>query len=247
MRQILLSGSAACVALVLAMPLLIQGPLQGADVRAQEPTAKEIIVLAHEARAVWHGLPGFAVEVSISTSDSNVDGRLTVTADGELKLDVPDTPATQWAKQRLQSLVDHRLPGRAREYDVSFADQVVTHPLGRLIKFNGDRMQSVYRIQDDIITEVHRSTGESRFTISVTEVDRNSEEKVLPKSYSVSWWDVETGNLKSSDTITNEWVRVGQFDLPARLLVVRTEDDGQRDVLEVAFRNHQILDAVPAK
>ena len=117
---------------------------------------------------------------------------------------------------------------------------IETHPLGRLIRFNGDRLHSVYRIQDDVIKEVHRTMGPSRFTISVMEMSRNADEKLLPACYSLSWWDVESGDLTASETVRNEWVRVGDWDLPARLLSVRTEDSTQREVRQIRFTNHQI-------
>lgn len=228
--------SHSCTRLSLAV-LLVQS--LSITAKAGEPNAKEIMVRAHKARATWHNLPGFTVEIVVSTNDDVVEGRMAVTADGKLKLDLPKSSQTAWAQRRLQSLVDHRLPRTdERKFNVSFANDIKTHPLGRLIRFNENRLHSVYRIRDDVITEVHRTIGPTRFTISVSEVSRNAEGKYLPKSYSVSWWDAKTGNLKACDAVYNEWVRVGRLDLPAKLLVVRTEDDGKRQVGQVVFRNH---------
>ena len=171
-----------------------------------------------------------------------------VTADGDLNLKLPDSPRAEWAEHRLQSLVNHRLAQEGqRNFDVTFADDSKTHPLGRLIRFRNDRLHSVYRIQDDVITEVHRTMGPTRFIISVTEVSRNADGKHLPKSYSVSSWDSKTGNLTVCDAVRNEWVRVGQWDLPAKLLSIRTEDDGQRDVGQIVFRNHRLLNTASDK
>ncbi|MDA1013774.1 MAG: DUF3386 family protein [Planctomycetota bacterium] len=154
----------------------------------------------------------------------------------------------EWVEQRLRSLVSHRLPPeRERTFDVVFADDVQTHPLGRLIRFNADRLHSVYRIQDDVITEVHRTMGQSRFTISVTDAARNAEGKLLPGCYSLSWWDVDSGNLTASETVRNDWVRVALWDLPSRLLSVRTEDDGQREVRQITFANHQLANGAKAE
>lgn len=230
----------------LLMILLLHGLPLRAD--AGEPDAERLMVRAHQARAVWEDFPGFSADVMVCTNGTVIDGEMTVTEDGDMKLKLPDSPRTEWAKRRLQSLVDHRLPREGeRRFDVSFADEVTTHPLGRLIQFHDDDLHSVYRIRDDVITEVHRTMGPTRFTITVFDVFRNADGKHLPKSYSVNWWDVETGNLKACDMVRNEWVRIGRWDLPARLLSARNEDDGRRHVGEVVFRNHRLLHAASDK
>lgn len=186
-------------------------------------------------------LSRFFADIAVATDGSTLEGRIEVTSDGTLKLSLNSSDGFAWVGPRLKSLVSHRLPpAREREFDVTFADDTETHPLGRLIRFNGDRLHSVYRIQDDVITEVHRTMGPSRFTISVMEMSRNSDEKLLPACYSLSWWDVESGDLTASETVRNEWVRVGDWDLPARLLSVRTEDSTHREVRQIQFTNHQI-------
>ena len=230
--------SHCCTRLSLAV-LLVQS--LSITAKAGEPNAKEMMICAHEARANWDDFPGFTADIVVSTNSAVIKGQMWVAADGKLKLGLPKSPKTAWARRRLKSMIDHRLPRSDRKFDVSFADDIKTHPLGRLIRFNQDRLHSVYRIKGDVITEVHRTTGLTRFTISVSQVSRNAEGKILPKSYSVSWWDAKTGNLKACDTVYNEWVRVGRLDLPAKLLVVRTEDDGKRQVGQVVFRNHQLL------
>ncbi len=59
-----------------------------------------------------------------------------------------------------------------------------------------------------------------RFTISVIEVYRNLEGKYLPRTYTVSFWDAKTGNLKSTSTVLDEWKRVSKWGLPSRLLSI---------------------------
>lgn len=228
---------------ILAVLLLLHATsivIEGAE---PKPTAEGMTVRAHEARAVWRDLPGFVADIVVSTNGDVIEGRMIVVADGNLELELPDSAHAQWAERRLQSLVNHRLPREdERKFNVAFADEITAHPLGRLIRFRDDPMDSVYRISDDVITEVHRTMGPTRFAISVLDVSRNAEGKHLPKSYSVSWWDAGTGNLTACDMVRNEWVRVGRWDLPAKLLSVRTEDDGTREVGQIVFRNHRILE-----
>jgi hypothetical protein len=181
--------------------------------------------------------------MTISIDGEQQRGQLTVAADGKVKLDgVPESPQRTWAEDQLQSLVGHRQPASTREYDVAFADQTTTHPLGRLIKLNNDPMDSVYRIRGDEITEVHRNMGKVRFTISVVETTRNPEGKYLPRTYTVSFWDAESRQLTRSDVFHDDWTRSGDFDLPKRILNISTTDDSERIVRAIEFKNVRLTE-----
>lgn len=225
-----------------AVALVVSGGLwRSASAGEPQPTAEAMMIRAHAARAEWHEFPGFSADLAVATDGKTLDGRIQVAGDGTVKLTLDRPDGFDWVEPRLRPLVSHRLPpAREREFDVAFADDVQTHPLGRLIRFNEDRLHSVYRVRDDVITEVHRTMGPSRFTISVTDAIRNAEGRLLPGRYSLSWWDVDSGNLTASETVRNDWVRIGQWDLPSRLLSVRTEDDGQREVRQITFARHQL-------
>jgi hypothetical protein len=210
---------------------------------AATASAVEMMTRAHDARATWNGFPGFSADLEIADNGATSSGRLTVSADGKLNLTSSSGAVKEWVQRTLESTVQHRIVATERTYDVSFADDEINHPLGRLIRINDDQlMGSSYRIRDDVITEVHRTMGDSRFTITVTDVSRNPEGKHLPKSYSVSFWDAKTGNLKSTNTVFDEWARVGRWELPKRLLSVETRDDARRNVREIRFSNHKLLD-----
>lgn len=237
-RQLLVAGGLVLMALMFASET--QGDEQGSG----NATAEELMVRAHAARATWgEDFPGFSADVRLSRNSQRVAGRLTVTADGEVQLDIPESFDAEWAQRQLDSLVQHRQAGSDREYNVSFADDETTHPLGRLIKFNEDRLHSIYRIKGDVITEVHRTMGDQRFTISVLGVTRNAEGKYLPRTYSVSFWEAGSGDLKTSSTVQDTWKRVRRFDLPARILTVTTEDGSERDVKEIRISGHVLLES----
>jgi hypothetical protein len=87
---------------------------------------------------------------------------------------------------------------------------------------------------------------EVRFTITVTDVTRTAERKTLPRHFNVSYWDAQTGDLKSNDDFQDDWARVRAFDLPARRLMVRTAKD-QRQVAELVLTNHVLLDPAAGK
>ncbi|MCH8829993.1 MAG: DUF3386 family protein [Planctomycetes bacterium] len=209
-------------------------------------SAEQMMIRAHQSRAEWQHFPGFSADIIVTRDGHRAAGTLTVTADGGIKLKLTDKHEAQWAERSLKSVVAHRRSSRGRKYNVTFADNVKNHPLGRLIKLNEDLMGSVYRIKGDVITEVHRKMGTIRFTISITEVTRNTEGKYLPRSYSFSTWDAKTGDLKSNTTVHDSWKRVGKFDLPSRLLWVTTKNNGAREVRQIELRRHRLLVAKTA-
>jgi hypothetical protein len=232
----------ACLALLAAPALLADEPAEKPD-----PEAERMMREAHVARSGWGGdFPGFRAEAAATLDGDHASGGVTVQADGSVAWEGPSGPAAEWAVGQLESVAMHRSAGVRDEYDVSFADDVTDHPLGRLIRFHGGSTHSLYRIKDDVITEVHRRMDEVRFTITVTDVTRTAEGKTLPRHFNVSYWDAQTGDLKSNDDFQDDWARVGAFDLPARRLMVRTAKD-QRQVAELVLTNHALLEPAAGK
>jgi hypothetical protein len=233
-------GAAAAWAATIAVVAGLALPAARGETDA-EATAEQLMARAHDTRATWDGFPGFTAELAVSANEQQASGIVEFSADGAVKVSLPE--GFEWVETKLQSLADHRRGGGDRKYDVSFADDHTQHPLGRLIKINDDAlMGSHYRIGGDVITEVHRTMGDTRFTITVIDVARNREGKYLPKMYTVSFWDVKTGNLKSTSVIRDQWLEVDRWELPSDLLTIETADDGQRVVKEIKFQGHKLLD-----
>ncbi len=238
----------ACVALATALAVDSNRALaEKAKQGESNASAEQLMSRSHLARATWDNMPGFQADIVVSDDGRRIKGRATVDAAGDVQIDLPENAKIDWVDRKLKSLVAHRQGSGDQSYDVSFADQETTQPLGRLIRINDDKlMGSQYRIRDDVITEVHRKMGDMRFTISVIEVYRNPEGKYLPRTYTVSFWDAKTGNLKSTSTVLDEWKRVSKWDLPSRLLSIETADDGQRHVRQIEFRHLKLLANSPA-
>lgn len=208
---------------------------------SQSVAAGELLERARDARAVWRDFPGFKSHVVIRVDDELAEGELTVDASGDVALSGVSNGVKGWAAQQLQLLVRHRLPAPFAESEVVFGDDG-KNPLGRLIKFEGDSAHSAYRVKEDVIREVNRSMGRSRFTISTLEVSRNPEGKYLPHSYSASYWDTSSGKLTANEAVCQTWVRVGKLDLPAEHVVVKSSD-GEQKVLQITFSKHELLPA----
>jgi hypothetical protein len=212
---------------------------------AEPPSAESMMHRAHVARSGWDAsFPGFKADVRVAIDGEIAEGKVSVTP-GEVKLDLPKGPAADWAAEQLESILMHRTAGVREKYDVSFADDVKDHPLGRLIRFHGGTTHSLYRINDDVITEVHRTMEKVRFTISVTDVTRNTESQTLPRHFNVSYWDTATGQLQSNHDFTDDWVRLGKYDLPKSRLLVQTkagkDDSPARRVYQLLLSNHELV------
>ncbi|MBI2824342.1 MAG: DUF3386 family protein [Planctomycetia bacterium] len=206
-------------------------------------TAAQILAAARDGRAIWDDFPGFTATVELHQGRDHARGRVTVTADGEVQLAGFDGLDLKRVQQILDSLVQHRAAGGGPVGGVSFVEEAGEHALGRMIRFDEDKeLHSAYRVKDDVVTEVNRQMGPMRFTISVLDVQRNPEGKYLPTSYNVSFWDKDSGKLKASETHLNDWLRVGSFDLPRRVVVLRAEDD-KRNVVSLVLSDHRLLTA----
>jgi len=206
-----------------------------AAAKAEPGSALELLTKAREERSVWHDFPGFRSAVRATIDDQVYQGTVILTPEGKVELEGLDTPDATWIRQQMALVVSHRMPGELEKYAVSFADENANHPLGRLVKLVDDPANSLYRVRDGVVTEVNRDMGPTtRFTISVLEVTRNAEGQYLPTSFSVSYWNKESEQLKSSEAYLHSWTRVGKFDLPAKMLTVLT-GKGTRRVMELDF------------
>jgi hypothetical protein len=208
--------------------------------RDANPTAARLMQRAHDGRAVWLAFPGFSADVTVAANGRATSGTLKVSAGGsiDLKLDSPE--GMQWVERTLSSVVNHRLAGGEAVTNVEFADDEAAHPLGRLIKSKDAAEHSLWRVKDDVLTEVHRVNEKTRMIISIAEVTRTTDKRHLPRSYSVTTFNAQSGAIEQNRQIQNEWTAVGGYDLPTRLLAVDSKSDGSRHVEEIVLTNHKL-------
>lgn len=223
-------------------------PLPDASAAAgEQATAADLLAGARAQRALWTEFPGFDCEARVAIDDASASGRCRVEADGTVELEVPEIPHRKWIDEQLASLINHRLPDAPFSTGAVFEPEPGTHVLGRLLRLEDAAMGSVYRVSENVITEVNREAGPLRFTISVLRVERNPEGKYLPGVFTVSFWNRESGALAMSQTFVHEWQRVGDYDLPARLQIVHS-GAGERRVLDLRFSEPRLKEpaALPA-
>ena len=213
-----------------------------------ELTAPALLERARLARCTWRDFPGFKAHLVVETVDFRGAGEVTVGTDGDVAL--TGFPADFDAKPvqgYLESLVQHRLADTAADENVEYVAESKPHPLGRLIRFIGDeKLQSTYRVQDDMVTEVNRVMGDLRFSIDVLDVERDAAGKYLPRVFTVSYWDKNSGALKRTETHINHWLAVGRFELPRSLSLVRCSSEGNK-LMQLELSRHELLSAAGPK
>jgi N-acetylneuraminic acid mutarotase len=205
-----------------------------------EPTAPRLMQQAHDGRAVWLAFPGFTAEIAAASGSQSAKGTLRVAADGTIELNLEPAAGSEWVERTLSSVVSHRLPGGAAESNVEFADNEAAHPLGRLIRSKEPAEKSLWRVKGDVLTEVHRISDKSRMIISVGEVTRTPAGTHLPRSYSVTTFDAQSGAIQQNRQIVNEWTAVDGYDVPTRLVAIVSKSDGSRHVEEITLTNHKV-------
>jgi Protein of unknown function (DUF3386) len=196
-----------------------------------DPEAVAMFEEALASRAAWHDFPGFSADVAGQVEGRPFSGSVTVDADGGVKLDIDEEPLAEWVQGQLESITMHRAASQTPAPDdpkpvLRLADHEVDHPLGRLLEFEGGQFATSYRVKDKQITSVNRVLDGQNMTITVLGNEQNAEGKFLPRSYTVQYWDEQTGKPLRSETVQDRWVRVGRWDLPAEHTVTAASADG---------------------
>ena len=136
----------------------------------------------------------------------------------------------------------HRGPRSFEEsdgkYKLVFGDDG-THPLGRKLVMGGDGMSSFYRIKGGRIQQINRQTPRFSFTINIEESKKNQDGKFLTRKYSVFYFNPEKG-LKDVESYTDEYLRVGEADLPEVRRIINCEE-GAITVSTMTLSNHKLL------
>jgi len=210
--------------------------------RKEDPAATRLLAEARAARAEWVNFPGFQADVVVNLEGQIAKGTVTVSSTGDVNLKLDSEDAAKWAKRQLASLVGHRMSdgGGGTATPCAFPDDQAHHPLGRAVQVLNDEFHSSYRIRDNQVIVVNRTTKDARFTITVMENRLNKEKRFLPVSYVVNYWDLKTDSLRSSDTFHQTWKRVGDFDLPVKLDLV-TATPSKLEARSLTLSNHQLL------
>jgi hypothetical protein len=172
-----------------------------------------------------HDFPGFSATVHTGSGDA---GRLVVRGRTDLALtfDGTTTADAHWARQELASMVSHRWASRYDDSDGRWAKRADRDAGVDTVKVLDDPFDSAYRLRDEMISEVHRTAGDIRFVIAVSERTTVPDGRYLPTHFTVFHWATATGQLIRAEHFVDLYVPVGDVHLPARRQVVAATADG---------------------
>jgi len=187
-----------------------------------------MMLLGHHSRSVWELFPGFTADIVVSTDSTSHAGKLAVSHDFDFELSIDGSAKLGWVESKLRSVLSHRKPNDAPAYDVTFVDEVGSHPSGRLIAHKDG--SGTFRIHDGLIHEVHRKSDSTWIEITNVEQLKTHDGRYLPETTSVTYRDPKTGDLLSNGSNRFTWKRVCDFYLPESTFTVEVGKNGARTV-----------------
>lgn len=215
-----------------------------------DPAAYALLKEAHDNRDTFPaGFTGLTADLVLNDNGKEAKGTLTVSASGDPKLAIADatTDEKKWAEEEIGSAMMHRIHGDFAHGDGAHPLSFVADdhsPLGRLISLN-DRFKSTYRVKDGQITEVTRTMGNIRFTITMLENKTVDGGKYLPSYFIVTYFDATSGAIKSVDAFSDAFERVRSIWIPSARRVV-TAENGNFTTRSFALSNIHLSGAAAA-
>jgi hypothetical protein len=206
--------------------------------------ARALLRQAFEKTARWR--PDFVgFSASLLCNDNGVEswGSVTVRLPRAVEVSLPDAGLQQWAQQQLAMLAGHRA---YRSFDEADGKYVLTlgpqdaHPLGWAVHIHGDGMNSRYRLRDERICQIHRTTERVRFTINVEDTTTTRDGKCLTTRFTVYYFAPDTGQLLQVESFADEYVEVQGVVLPKSRRVIFAEQGDVR-VRVLSLAEHTLL------
>jgi hypothetical protein len=211
-----------------------------------DPQAVAAFEEALSARAAWQNFTGFSAKVSGMVAGRPFQGTALVKADGSVVLEVDDDAVSDWVQNQLESITMHRAASQNAadrpKPVLRYADDRDDDPRGRLLAFDGGHFATSYRVKDRQITSVNRLLDGKNMTITVLDNVKNAESMFLPHTYTVQYWDDQTGELERSESVVDRWTRVGNWDLPLEHTVC-TSSNGALSVRTIQLSDHAVTNA----
>ncbi|MEM7233490.1 MAG: hypothetical protein AAF517_15035, partial [Planctomycetota bacterium] len=144
----------------------------------------------------------------------------------------------------LNSLVGHRRPSEP-DLNVSFADEILTHASGRLVKQEDDG--TTLRIDSmGVIRQVRRQSTKRWLEIDVIDVVPVGEDQFLPGATAATLRDPKTGDVIWNRNNQFRWKQVGNYYLPAHSFTIEVGKGGSRELRTLSFSKHELSSARPS-
>ena len=215
-----------------------------ATTQDDDPKAREVLREVFGSTARWSSaFNGFSADVTVNINGNEESGTITVKGPKEIEHSIKGEKHKEFLDENMASIAMHRGPRSFEEsdgkYKLSFIDDG-SHPQGRAISMGGDGMSSFYRIKDGRIQQINRKTPRMSFTINVEESVKNTEGKFLTHKYTVYYFNPENGSIKDVESYTDNYARVGSFDLPEYRRIIHAES-GTVEAGFMQLSNHKNL------
>jgi len=208
-----------------------------------DPKARDLLRRASERTYRWpQGFAGFEAGLVLSHQGRTVKGTVRVMLGKDVVVTLPDEDLKQWAQGQIGMMAVHRGP---RPFEAADGRHKLTlgeedhHPFGRLVFIHGDGMNSRYRIKEDRIQQIQRTTPHVKFTINVEESLTTKDAKFLTNRYSVYYFSPE-GQLRQAETYWDTPALVGELYLPGQRRVSFSEN-GEVVTRTILFQGHHLL------
>ncbi len=212
-----------------------------------DPKAKALLQQAFDKTSRWgKDFPGFSATLVCNNDGEIYQGEVRIKSRKEMSIQMalPDgqDALKKWIEDEVGMITSHRAWRTFEDADgkhkVTFGreDQ---HPLGKEILIHGDGMASRYRIKDDRIRQISRTTPRMRFTINIEDVMTTEDGKSLTTQYVVFYFSGE-GKLIDVDSFTEIPCPFEGNYLPGTRRVISTEN-GAAVVRTLEFKDHKLL------
>lgn len=209
----------------------------------EDTEAFQLVLNAREKRATWDDkFPGFTADANVNYNGNIQTGTIKITSGGDVEVNFQDEKIKRWVNDTLASVVVHRLERAIEEPNPKVRiGQDDNHPLGQLLVID-DEFDSELRIRDSKFLQINRTIGDARVSVMVLDTEENTEGKYLPIFYTVNYSDPETGEQVLNETVKNEWVRVGNYDLPLSRKTVNADRDREGvKVFVLKLSGHKLI------
>ena len=211
----------------------------------EDPQARETLREVFGNTARWpQGFKGFTASIAVNLNGKEEQGTVTVKGPKDIETSIKGEKLKEFVTENMASIAMHRGPRTFDEsdgkYKLIFGDDG-KHPLGQKIIMGGDGMSSFYRVKDGRIQQINRKTPRMAFSINIEESVKTVDDKFLTKAYTVYYFNSEDGKLKDAESYTDNYVRLGDADLPEYRRIIHSEN-GEVITNTMTLSGHKILE-----
>lgn len=234
----------------IAAPRLVAAPVEKPAMGnpKADPRAYALLESAHNNRQVMPpNFAGFEADLSYQDGDETKSGKVVYRREGETQITLEGLKEDDkaWLEDKVMNLIGHRRGGDFAKGDGKNPLSLVegdVNAFGQLIHLN-DRLGSQYRVKDGKVSEVTRTMGGVKFTITVLDTLNADAGKYLANHFVVSYRDAKTGALQKVEGFRDSYAQIDGVWLPTGRVVYEMAEAVTPRVRAFRLRNIKFLEA----